>query len=164
MRMLSPWGPLHNHTCTKVVGYQYFCLYAHARYASETPIKMCRILHMNVFIQKYKILKRKFVCRGRRSHIASLTATQQPKQTGILPALFNYNDQDHRRCRHCQSPKSKMDREETAAMGTKSNSVAACEKNDPVTSEHGGSVKLLVVCFVGIFVSYFIYALLQEKM
>ena len=57
-----------------------------------------------------------------------------------------------------------MDQEETAAMGTKSNSVAAREKNDPVMSEHGGSVKLLVVCFVGIFVSYFIYGLVQEKM
>ena len=60
--------------------------------------------------------------------------------------------------------KAKMDREETAAERTKSNSAAAREKNDLVMSEHGGSVKLLVVCFVGIFVSYFIYALLQEKM
>ena len=61
--------------------------------------------------------------------------------------------------------KAKMDREEETPKLTKSNS-AAREKNNLLMLEHqhGGNVKMLVVCFVGIFVSYFIYALLQEKM
>jgi len=62
--------------------------------------------------------------------------------------------------------KAKMDREEETPKLTKSNSAAAREKNNLLMLEHqhGGNVKMLVVCFVGIFVSYFIYALLQEKM
>jgi len=61
--------------------------------------------------------------------------------------------------------KAKMDREEETPKLTKSNSAAAREKNNLLMLEHqhGGNVKMLVVCFVGIFVSYFIYALLQEK-